>query len=161
MQDHDLPFTSFPLTQPDAFKDVPASDSSMYVPIEVYPIAFAARAAAPYSIEQDPFGEPSIVQSRVTSAVYPSSSPRATGRPTTTAPTIPSSERSEMLNLCPTTDLWWRWCSSMNSLAALRVMGASQTPTDSGIFRPVWSGPLLHRALHSCSMRARISCARS
>ena len=24
LQDHDLPFTSFPLTQPDAFKDVPA-----------------------------------------------------------------------------------------------------------------------------------------
>lgn len=55
------------MAHPAALSDAPVSDAKMYVTIRVYPIADAARAAAPYRAEQ-PFRTPSV-QSRVTSAV--------------------------------------------------------------------------------------------
>lgn len=73
----------------------------MYVPMRLKPSANAARAAATYRNEQA-LRVPSV-QSRVTSAVRPSSRILDTGRPTITTPTIFPSSEAPSENRCPTT----------------------------------------------------------
>ena len=60
------PADSPPLSQPDARRDAPFSVASINVCMESNPIAFAALAAAEYSLEQT-FFDPSV-HSLVTSA---------------------------------------------------------------------------------------------
>jgi len=112
---------SFTFTNPAAFRLAPDSSACVYVMTRRYPIAFAARDTAPYSIEFA-LAVPSV-QVRFTSSVRPSSNARATGRPAIATPTCLSAPQSAMLNLWPRGGLLCRCSSATKAQACRKVAG--------------------------------------